>query len=289
MKISEILKKGITVSCELFPPKTGTELSKVNSLVADMAQLKPSFMSVTYGAAGGTKDTTASIADKIQNGNGVTALSHITCVTSDKNEIDGVLSELRSLGIENVLALRGDIPAGVEFPSPRHFFHASDLMKEIVNFGGFCIGGACYPEGHPEAESLDSDIENLKIKSDNGCEFFTSQMFFDNDIMYRYLDKLAAHGVNTPIIAGIMPVTNASQINRICSLSGTILPRRFHAIVERFGDNPAAMKQAGIAYATDQIIDLIASGVEHIHIYTMNKPDVAGGIMTNLSEIFKGN
>ena len=287
MKISELLQtKQVTISCELFPPKKGSELEKAHEIVREMAKVKPSFMSVTYGASGGISEHTVDLANEVQNVNGILALAHLTCASSGRDKIQEVLKELQEHHIENILALRGDIPEDVDFPLPNQYHHASELIEEIKNFGDFCIGGACYPEGHPEAESLEADIDNLKRKVDAGCEFLTTQMFFDNNILYNFLYKTLKRGIEVPIIAGIMPVTNVKQIKRITSLSGTILPQRFRAIVERFADYPAALKQAGIAYATDQIIDLIANGVNHVHIYTMNKPDVAGAIFHNLSEIY---
>ena len=287
MKISELLKtKEVTISCELFPPKKGSELPKAHEVVREMAKLKPAFISVTYGASGGISEHTVDLANEVQNVNGVLALAHLTCASSGRDKIQEVLKELKEHQIENILALRGDIPEHVEFPLPNQYHHASELIEEIKNFGDFCIGGACYPEGHPEAESLEADIDNLKRKVEAGCEFLTTQMFFDNNILYNFLYRTLKRGIEVPVIAGIMPVTNVKQIRRITSLSGTILPQRFRAIVERFADYPAALKQAGIAYATDQIIDLIANGVNHVHIYTMNKPDVAGAIFRNLSEIY---
>lgn len=288
MKVSELLKSDkITVSCELFPPKAGGEFAAAKAVVADMAKLSPAYMSVTYGAGGTNCDNMVSIANEVQGVNGVTALAHLTCVASGRDRIRDVLTELKDSGIENVLALRGDMPIDGGTPS-QDFKHACDLMREIRDFGGFCIGGACYPEGHPEAESLERDIECLKLKEECGCEFLTTQMFFDNNILYSFMYKLLRAGISIPVTAGIMPVTNSNQITRICKLSGALLPQRFRAIVERFADNPSAMRQAGIAYATDQIIDLIANGVNHIHIYTMNRPDIAGSIMANLSEVING-
>jgi methylenetetrahydrofolate reductase (NADPH) len=285
MKISDILNTGkITVSCELFPPKHGSGLAGAQNIVRETAALRPSFISITYGAGGGTSDYTASLAAETQK-HGITALAHLTCVSSDRQTIRGVLSKLAADKIENVLALRGDIPDGL--PADAQYLHACDLMKEIQSVGDFCIGGACYPEGHPESENLEKDIESLKIKVDCGCSFFTTQMFFDNNIFYNFLYRLLNHKIDVPVIAGIMPVINGRQITRICKLSGTVLPPRFRAIVDKFSTDNAAMNQAGIAYATEQIIDLIANDVRHIHIYTMNKPDIAGKIMENLSEIFK--
>lgn len=287
MKISELLKqKEVTISCELFPPKKGSGLAKAHEVVREMAKLKPAYMSVTYGASGGISEHTVDIANEVQNVNGVTALAHLTCASSGRDKIQEVLAQLQEKKIENILALRGDIPANLDFPLPNQYHHASELIEEIKLFGDFCIGGACYPEGHPEAESIDADLEYLKQKVEAGCEFLTTQMFFDNNILYNFLYRALKKNIQVPVIAGIMPVTNANQIKRITSLSGTALPQRFRAIVERFADHPAALKQAGIAYATDQIIDLIANGVNNVHIYTMNKPDVAGAILNNLSEIY---
>lgn len=288
MKIIDILNnKNVTISCEMFPPKPGAKLHGTNAIVKEIAALKPSFMSVTYGAGGGTSDNTINIANEIQNVNKITALAHLTCASSDKEKIENVLTELKAHGIENILALRGDVPESMTFPKACQYRHASELIRQICAVGGFCVGGACYPEGHPESPSMQKDIEGLKIKVDSGCQFLTTQMFFDNDVLYNFMFKLLKQGIDIPVIAGIMPVTNAKQITRICSLSGTSLPPRFKAIVDRFADNDLAMKQAGIAYATEQMIDLIANGVNNIHIYTMNKPDIAGSIMNNLSEIFK--
>lgn len=288
MKISELLReKEVTISCELFPPKKGSELQKAHDVVREMAQLKPAYISVTYGASGGISEHTVDLANEVQNVNDVIALAHLTCASSGRDKIQEVLGELQEKKIENILALRGDIPADLDFPLPNQYHHASELIQEIKAFGDFCIGGACYPEGHPEAESIEADIDNLKRKVAVGCEFLTTQMFFDNNILYNFLYRILKKGIEIPVIAGIMPVTNINQINRITSLSGTILPQRFRAIVERFAENPAALKQAGIAYATEQIIDLIANGVKGIHVYSMNKSDVAAKIVENLSEIIR--
>ena len=287
MKISELLKtKEVTISCELFPPKKGSELKKAHQVVKEMAILKPAYISVTYGASGGISEHTVDMANEVQNVNGVTALAHLTCASSGREKIQEVLAKLQQHHIENILALRGDIPENLVFPLPGQYRHASDLIEEIKSFGDFCIGGACYPEGHPEAESVDADLNYLKQKVEAGCEFLTTQMFFDNNILYNFLYRALKKNIQVPVIAGIMPVTNVNQIKRITALSGTALPQRFRAIVERFADHPAALGQAGIAYATEQIIDLIANGVNNVHIYTMNKPDVAGAILKNLSEIY---
>lgn len=283
MKITEILKsKRAVLSFEVFPPKTDDKFDSVHSAVKEIASLKPDFMSVTYGAGGVTDGYTLKIAEEIM-GAGVNSIAHLSCVLSDKETVKNNLIKLKNVGIENILALRGDIPAN--FSGKLYYRYASELVAEIKAFGGFCIGGACYPEGHPESKSLFSDIEHLKIKADSGLDFLTTQMFFDNDVFYSFLFKIREAGITVPVIAGIMPVTNAAQIKRICALSGTYLPARFKRIVERFGDNHAAMKQAGIAYATEQVIDLYANGVKAAHIYSMNKPDVAAEIKRNLSEI----
>jgi len=288
MKITDILKSGkVSVSCELFPPKHGSGLAGAKTIVRRTAELRPSFISITYGAGGGTSEHTVSLADEAQNSCGITALAHLTCISSGRDTVRAVLAELAARKIENILALRGDIPEGSQFPQNSDFHHACDLMKEIRDFGDFCIGGACYPEGHPESENLQKDMESLKIKADCGCRFLTTQMFFDNNILYNFLYRMLHNKIEVPVIAGIMPVTDGKQITRISKLSGNALPARFKAIVDKFSNNPAAMAQAGVAYATEQIIDLIANDVRNIHIYTMNKPDIAATIMNNLSEIFK--
>ncbi|MCL1975882.1 MAG: methylenetetrahydrofolate reductase [Firmicutes bacterium] len=287
MRIIDILDtKKVTVSCELFPPHHGSELDKASSIVKDTAAFCPSFISVTYNAGGGANNHTVRLADEVQNICGITALAHITCISASKNTVMSVLQKLQALGIENILALRGDL-ADDQTKSYGPYRYASKLIEDIQEYGGFCIGGACYPEGHPEAQSLQQDIESLKIKADCGCSFLTTQMFFDNNILYNFMFRLLKNGVNIPVIAGIMPVTNGKQISRICKLSGTALPPRFRAIVDKFAQDPIAMNQAGVAYASEQIIDLIANGVNNIHIYTMNKPDIAGRIISNLSGIFK--
>ena len=283
MKIRDILAAGKpTLSFEVFPPKTVDAYEPVERAACEIAKLKPAFMSVTYGAGGGTSRYTVDIADTIK-GYGVTPLAHLTCVSSTREKVHQVLDELKSRGIENVLALRGDLPADGE--TPREYRYASQLIREIKESGDFCIGAACSPEGHVESANKSVDMDYLKEKVEAGCDFVTTQMFFDNSILYSYLYRIREKGITVPVIAGIMPVTNAKQISRITGMSGTYLPARFKAIVDRFGDNPAAMKQAGIAYATDQIIDLIANGVNGIHVYSMNKPDVAARIRENLSEI----
>lgn len=284
MTISQIINGSKpSLSFEVFPPKNEAAYETVTAAALKIAELEPSYMSVTYGAGGGTSKYTFNICRELME-RSVTPLAHLTCVSSDRDTIHERLTQLRGLGIENVLALRGDIPEGFD-RSKISYHHASELICEIRDFGGFCIGGACYPEGHPESENGVKDIEALKIKVDCGCEFLTTQMFFDNNILYNFLYRLYRAGVNVPVIAGIMPVTSASQIKRLMTISGSALPQRFVRIVDRYGDSPAAMKQAGIAYATEQIIDLYANGINAVHVYSMNKPDVAAAIKANLSEI----
>lgn len=284
MKISDILSgEKISLSFEVFPPKTSETYESIKESALEIAKLNPDFMSVTYGAGGTTGSYTLDVCESIV-GKGVTPIAHLTCVCSDRNKIRETLASFKEKGVENILALRGDLPQGMTEKS-LDFTHASDLVEEIKSFGGFCIGGACYPETHPESENSKQDIINLKKKVVAGCEFLTTQMFFDNHILFNYLYKIREAGITVPVIPGIMPVTNAVQIKRICSLSGTVLPRKFIRMVDRFGDNPAAMKQAGIAYATEQIVDLYANGIKAVHVYSMNKPDVAEKIQSNLKDI----
>ena len=288
MKLSELFeKKKPTLSFEVFPPKTSDTYESVKIATEGIAKLNPDYMSVTYGAGGGTSDYTVDIATNLLKNHGVTPLAHLTCLSSDKDKIKGILSQLSQNGIENILALRGDIPKDGDKTTKREYQYAYQLVEDIKKYGDFCVGGACYPESHIESHNSEDDIAHLKEKVDAGCDFLTTQMFFDNSILYSFLYKILKAGINVPIVAGIMPVTNANQIKRICELSGTYLPRRFKSIVDRFGDNPDAMKQAGIAYATEQIIDLLANRIDAIHVYSMNKPDVAESIKKNLSEIIK--
>ncbi len=285
--IDRLLEDRVNISFEVFPPKTDAGYENVIAAVDEIAHLQPAFISVTYGAGGGTSKNTTRIAAHIQNDLGVTSLAHLTCASSTKEEVAKVIDDLQASGIENILALRGDIPEDAPFPRPDQYHYAADLIEEINQRGEFCIGAACYPEGHTENPSKTDDIKRLKEKVDKGVNFLTTQMFFDNSILYNFLYKIREQGITIPVLPGIMPVTNGKQIARICKLSGTILPQRFHAIIDRFGDDPKAMQQAGIAYATDQIIDLIANGVNNIHVYSMNKPEVAHAIMKNLSEIVR--
>jgi methylenetetrahydrofolate reductase (NADPH) len=288
MKISEILSKdGCSVSFEVFPPKRDAPTEPVLEAVKKISEEKPSFISVTYGAGGGANTNTIALAEHVQKTCGVPALAHLTCLTSSREKIASEIQALRKAGIENVLCLRGDSPDGSESIVARDFTYAADLVRSLRP-SNFCLGGACYPECHPDCAHLAQDIENLKLKVDAGLDFLTTQMFFDNNVYFRYLAHLRNAGITIPVIAGIMPVTNGKQIARICKLSGTVLPPRFRAIVDRFGDNPNSMLAAGIAYATEQIIDLFADGVKAVHVYTMNKPEVAKRIMANLQGLIDG-
>ena len=288
MKIIDKLNEDrIHISFEVFPPKTDAGFEKVKDATEKIAQLNPSYISVTYGAGGGTSKNTAKIASHIKHELGVESLAHLTCASSTKEEVRQVIENLKQLEIENILALRGDIVPGMTFPSEERFHYAYELVEEIKKHGDFCIGAACYPEGHVENEHKEDDIKYLKQKVDSGVDFLTTQMFFDNDIHYNFLYRIREAGITVPVLPGIMPITTAAQMKRSQELSGTVFPRRFLALLDRFGDYPDAMKQAGIAYATDQIIDLLANGVKNIHVYSMNKPEVAAKIMENLSEVIK--
>ncbi len=287
MKVIDIIKsEKPTLSVEVFPPKTTANFEVVKSATEKIADLHPSYMSVTYGAGGGTSDFTVDIAQNLMK-KGVTPLTHLTCVSSTNERIEDELNKIKSKGIENVLALRGDIPEGLDI-STMQYKYAYQLIEKIKDFdSNLCIGGACYPETHPESKNSVEDIKALKIKVESGCEFLTTQMFFDNNILYNFIMRLLKIGVDVPIVPGIMPVTNAKQIQRIMAISGSALPQRFIRIVDRFADNPSALKEAGIAFATEQIIDLYANGINAVHLYSMNNPEVAEKIKNNLTEILK--
>ncbi len=289
MKLTELLNKNqLSISFEVFPPKTAQNFEDIKKATEEISTLKPTFMSVTYGAGGGTREYTLEVAKNIKNVSGVETLAHLTCVCSTKESIKERLSEMKNAGVENILALRGDIPESMllEDRSKWDYSHAVELVREIKRFDkDFCVGGACYPEVHPESKNQAEDVKYLKEKVQAGCDFLTTQMFFDNNLMYNFLYKIREAGINVPIIAGIMPITNAKQVERAVKLSGSFMPTRFKSIVDKFGNDANAMKQAGIAYATDQIIDLFANNVKNVHVYTMNKPDVARKIYENLTEI----
>lgn len=289
MKISELLMRDeLSLSFEVFPPKTESNFDSVKHATEEIAKLRPAFMSVTYGAGGGTSRYTLEIAKSIKEQYGVPSIAHLTCVSSTRETVHERIGEILAAGIQNVMALRGDIPAGLEDAdrSRWDYRHAVELVRELAESGAdLCIGGACYPEIHPESANQKEDIRYLKEKVDAGCSFLTTQMFFDNNLLYNFLYKIREAGITVPVIPGIMPITNGNQVARAIQLSGSFMPQRFKALVDKFGSSPAAMKQAGIAYATDQIIDLYANGITHVHVYSMNKPDVAAAILANLSDI----
>ena len=287
MKIIDLLNsQKLSLSFEVFPPKTETAFESVKTATEEIAKLNPSFMSVTYGAGGGTSEYTLEIAKNIKESHGVRSLAHLTCVSSTKNTVRQRLKNIRSAGIENIMALRGDIPEALKGTDKSNWDYnfAIELVREIKEFDpSICIGGACYPEVHPESANQKEDIRRLKEKVDAGCSFLTTQMFFDNNLLYNFLYKIREAGITVPVIPGIMPITNANQVERAISLSGSFMPQRFKSLVDKFGSDPEAMKQAGIAYATDQIIDLYANNITNVHVYSMNKPDVAAKIKDNLS------
>lgn len=289
MKITDLLKENkLSLSFEVFPPKSETAFDSVQSATEKIAQLRPAFMSVTYGAGGGTDKYTLRIAKKIKDDYGVPSLAHLTCVAATKQSVAAKITEIKAAGIKNVMALRGDIPAFLQNADRRSwdYQHAIDLVRELKSADpDFCIGGACYPEIHPESVNQKDDIKRLKEKVAAGCEFLTTQMFFDNNLLYNFLYKIREAGITVPVIPGVMPITNANQVERAIKLSGSFMPQRFKSLVDKFGCDPAAMKQAGIAYATDQIIDLYANGINNVHVYSMNKPDVAEKIQNNLSDM----
>lgn len=290
MNLSNVFKDDkVTLSFEVFPPKPTANFDSVYASAMKVAELKPDYMSVTYGAGGSTRSNTFRIAADIQEKYEVPVISHLTCVGATNDELKNTLDEMKNAGIKNILALRGDRPKDFTGEPFTDFHYATELIAKIREYTGdyFCIGGACYPEGHPECDTKSEDIEHLKEKVEAGCEFLTTQMFFDNNIYYNFLYKIRDKGINVPVTAGIMPITRATQVANAISMSGSNMPERFKNLVDHFGSNPAAMQQAGIAYATDQIIDLVANEVKHIHVYSMNKPEVVSGIMNNLSEIMK--
>ena len=286
MKIlDKIRDERLSMSFEVFPPKTDAAFGEVLQATEEIAVLKPSFISVTYGAGGQGGKYTLEIARQLQNADGVETLAHMTCVGAGREDVRAWLQSLKDAGIRNIMALRGDLPEGMkpEDMKSTPYPHASDLIREIKAFGGFCIGAACYPEVHPESAVQEEDLRYLREKVDAGADFLTTQMFFDNNLLYNFLYKLREKGVTVPVVPGIMPITRAVQVKRALKLSGSFMPRRFTSLVDRFGSSPDAMKQAGIIYACDQIIDLFANGIRHVHVYTMNKPDVAAAIQTQLS------
>ena len=289
MKIINLLKnEKLSLSFEVFPPKTQSGFDSVKTATEEIAKLRPSFMSVTYGAGGGTSRYTLDIAKNIKELYGVPTLAHLTCVSSTRETVRWKIEEIKKAGLDNVMALRGDIPEGLEDAdrSKWDYKYAIDLIRELKEADeNFCIGCACYPEIHPESVNQKEDIKRLYEKVQAGCDFITTQMFFDNNLLYNFLYKIREAGITVPVIPGIMPITNANQVERALKLSGSFMPQRFKSLVDKFGSDSAAMKQAGIAYATDQIIDLYANNITNVHVYSMNKPDVAQKIQSNLSDI----
>ena len=289
MKLIDLLKNDtLSLSFEVFPPKTDSAFQSVEMAAEEIAKLRPAFMSVTYGAGGGTSKYTLEIAKNIKNRYDVSTVAHLTCVSSTKETVKARIEDIKNAGIQNVMALRGDIPENMKNAdrSSWDYRYAIDLVRELKESDAdFCIGGACYPEIHPESVNQKEDIRFLKEKVDAGCEYLTTQMFFDNNLLYNFLYKIREAGITVPVVAGIMPITNANQVERAIKLSGSHMPQRFKSLVDKFGSDPEAMKQAGIAYATDQIIDLFANNITNVHVYSMNKPDVAQKIQSNLSDI----
>jgi methylenetetrahydrofolate reductase (NADPH) len=290
MKIIDLFKnKKTVVSLEVFPPKMDSPIESVYKTIDELKDLKPDFISVTYGALGNSKGRTVEIAAKIKRDYGIESLAHLTCIAATKDEMKETFVELKENGIENVLALRGDLPADPDFkfPDPLHFKYARDLIKEIKEKTDFSIAAACYPEGHVNCTSKVEDIKFLKEKVDMGAEYLITQLFYDNELFYDFMDKTAIANINVPISCGILPVLNKNQVMRITQLSGCKLPPKFLRILDRYENNPEALKEAGEAYAIEQIIDLMAYGVAGIHLYTMNKPDTARRIIKNIENIRK--
>ena len=288
MKIRDLITQDkATLSFEVFPPKKDTDFADVEAAALGIAAFKPDYMSVTYGAGGSTKGHTIQLAREIQEKYDVPTIAHLTCVCASRDGIKTALADMKNAGIENILALRGDIPKNYDGQVFAEFSHASELVELIKETGDFCVGGACYPEVHPDSANKHEDIIGLKKKVDAGCDYLTTQMFFDNNIFFNFMYRIREAGISVPIIPGIMPITRRVQVKNAVKLSGCNVPERFKSIVDAFSDTESAMRQAGIAYATDQIIDLMANGVKHIHVYSMNKPEVAAGIQKNLSEILK--
>ena len=287
MKIAELLAaKPVTLSFEVFPPKTDAAFEPIQAAVHDIARLKPDFMSVTYGAGGNPADrSTVQIASTIKHQYHIEPLAHLTCVNSTREHIGLVLDDLRENEVENILALRGDLNPNV--PPQTNYRYACDLIREIERYGGFDIAAACYPEVHPEAPNLEEDIQHLKEKVDAGATHLISQLFFDNNDFYSFLYRVRQAGITVPVEAGLMPVTNRKQIERMVSLCGASLPKKFVRIMHRYGDDPAAMQDAGIAYAVEQIVDLISNGVQGIHLYTMNNPTVAHRINQAVASLIR--
>lgn len=284
MRITEkLMVKDQLISFEVFPPKTDSAFESIEWSVRELSAHNPDFMSVTYGAGGGTSQYTTKIASLIKNRLDTTALAHLTCASTPIDTINQILDTLKENHIDNVLAMRGDIPQGYEKPQGEYYTYAYELVKHIKDYGYFDIGGACYPECHPECDSLEKDIDNLKNKVDCGVDFLITQLFYDNDIFYSFLEKVRKKGIYAPVFAGIMPITNIKQIDRITCLSGTKLPSEVTDFLEKYKDNPQDLEKAGLDFAIKQINDLLSNGVNGIHIYTMNKPYVARTVLKGIN------
>ena len=285
MYIRDILKENeVTLSFEVFPPKKMDSFDSVAKVSKEIAAFKPPFMSVTYGADGGSSEYTVHLASEIQNKYDTVVLAHLTCINTDREKLESMMALYKNEGINNIMALRGDIPETGRLHND--YQYASDLVRAIKEIDpSICIGGACYPEGHVESKNPSEDIMHLKEKVEAGCDFLTTQMFFDNNTMYNFMYRIREAGINVPVLAGIMPITNEKQVARSVKLSGATIPQRFRMMVDKFGSDPAKMKQAGIIYAAEQIIDLISNGINHIHVYSMNKPEIVEGLMKSMSEI----
>ncbi len=286
MYIKELFtRKKPVISLEIFPPKKESPIEVIYDTIQGLKDLRPDFISVTYGAGGSSTERTVEISSLLKNTYGIEALAHLTCIAATKEQISSIVTQLEELGINNILALRGDLPADPDFkfPDPLHFRYARDLIIYLREHSSACIGGACYPEGHIESPSLDQDLQHLQEKVEAGVDFLITQLFFDNDLLYNFLEKLRAKGIKVPVSAGIMPVLNRKQIERMTALSGASLPKKFRRIMEKYEYNPEALKEAGIAYVTEQIIDLLSWGIDGVHLYTMNRPEVARRIIGNIS------
>ncbi|OON90936.1 MAG: 5,10-methylenetetrahydrofolate reductase [Epulopiscium sp. Nele67-Bin002] len=267
-------------SFEIFPPKKeGVWLQEIYNTIDALAPLNPDFISVTYGASGSSQDNTVEIASLLQKKYKIPSVAHLTCVCDDNENIERVLDRFKEEGVENILALRGDLPDGATLGK---FKYASELTEFIKSYGDFFVAGACYPEKHLEAYTPEEDIKNLKIKADSGAQLFISQLFFDNAKFYSWIEKVRDAGITTPIMAGILPITSAKQLERMVTLCGATIPEGIQSIIKAYNHNAFALKEAGIAYASMQIIDLLAHGVDGIHLYTMNKPEVAQRIVDNI-------
>ncbi len=290
MKIREIYEQKKTViSLEVFPPKADAPIETVYNTLDELSDLCPDFISVTYGAGGGTRSRTVEIASHIKNEHHIESLAHLACIASTREQVAEHLGRLKENGIENVLALRGDMPADPDFVLPKNpaYVHASDLIPDVAAAGGFSVGAACYPEGHVECPDKVRDVLHLKKKADAGAEFLITQLFFDNELFYKFMEQLELAGIDLPVSAGIMPVLNRNQILRMTKLSGCSVPAKLVRMLDRYADNPQALKEAGEAYAIEQIIDLMAWGVRGIHLYTMNKSGTARRILNNIENIRK--